>query len=129
MGAVSGFAVGGEGAVAGVGQGPEVELGGGDVGVAEAFFDDLDVGAAGQQPGGVCGAEVVGSSVWAHGLTGMIRSMTARAKIRCSSAWYFTIDRADNSVVAASLTQACTTEGLIRRIGIVPKRGTKCRSR
>ena len=46
--AVSGFAVGGEGAFAGVGQGAEVELGGGDVSVSEAFFDDLYVGAAGQ---------------------------------------------------------------------------------
>ena len=74
-------------------------------------------------------ARTLGSSVCAHGLTGMMRSMTARAKILWSRAWYFTIDRADRVVAAASVTQACTTEGLIRRIGIVPKRGTKCRSR
>jgi hypothetical protein len=44
---------GGEGGVVGAGQGVEVALGGGDAGVAEAFFDDLEVGAAGEEPGGV----------------------------------------------------------------------------
>jgi hypothetical protein len=42
-----------EGGVVGVGEGVEVFLGGGDGGVAEAFFDDLEVGAADEEPGGV----------------------------------------------------------------------------
>jgi hypothetical protein len=41
------------GSVVGVGQGVQVFLGGAEAAVPEPFFDDLDVGAAGQQPGGV----------------------------------------------------------------------------
>ena len=48
-----------EGGVVGVGEGVEVFLGGAQAAVAEAFFDGLDVGAAGEQPGGVGVAEVV----------------------------------------------------------------------
>ncbi|GAA3762510.1 hypothetical protein HDA32_005846 [Spinactinospora alkalitolerans] len=36
--------------VVGVGKGVQVALGGVDGGVAEALLDDLEVGAAGQQP-------------------------------------------------------------------------------
>ena len=43
----------GEGGVVGAGEGVEVLLGGGDAAVAEAFFDGLEVGAAGEHPGGV----------------------------------------------------------------------------
>jgi hypothetical protein len=42
-----------EGGVVGVGEGVEVFLGGAEAAVAEAFFDGLDVGAAGEEPGGV----------------------------------------------------------------------------
>jgi hypothetical protein len=45
--------------VVGVGEGVEVFLGGAEAAVAEAFFDGLDVGAAGEEPGGVGVAEVV----------------------------------------------------------------------
>jgi hypothetical protein len=48
-----------EGSVAGVGEGAEVLLGGGDLFVAEAFHDDLQVGSSGEEPGSVGGAEVV----------------------------------------------------------------------
>jgi hypothetical protein len=48
-----GSAEGVEGGVAGVGQGVQVLLGSAKAAVAEAFFDDLDVGAAGEEPGGV----------------------------------------------------------------------------
>ena len=41
----------------------EVFLGGAQAAVAEAFFDDLDVGAAGEQPGGVGVAQVVDADV------------------------------------------------------------------
>jgi hypothetical protein len=44
---------GGEGGVVGVGQGVEVLLGGGQLGVAEAVHDGFEVGAASQEPGGV----------------------------------------------------------------------------
>ena len=43
----------------GVGEGVEVFLGGGDSGVAHAVHDGFDVGAAGEEPGGVGVAEVV----------------------------------------------------------------------
>jgi hypothetical protein len=54
-GAVSGSDGGecGECGVVGFGEGVEVFLGGGDAAVAEAFFDCLDVGTAGEQPRGV----------------------------------------------------------------------------
>lgn len=39
--------------VVGVGQGVQVALGGGDAGVPEPLFDDLQVGAASEQPRGV----------------------------------------------------------------------------
>jgi len=42
------FAVGGEGAASGVGEGAGVLPGGGDASVSEAFLDDDDVGAAGE---------------------------------------------------------------------------------
>jgi hypothetical protein len=45
--------------VVGVGRGVEVFLGGLDVGVPEAVHDRGEVGAAGQQPGGVGVAQVV----------------------------------------------------------------------
>src|SRR3954468_9066007 len=48
-----------EGGVVGVGEGVEVFLGGGQAAVAEAFFDGLDVGAAGEEPGCVGVGEVV----------------------------------------------------------------------
>src|SRR3954468_4342800 len=48
-----------EGGVVGVGEGVEVFLGGAQAAVAEAFFDGLDVGAAGEEPGGVGVSEVV----------------------------------------------------------------------
>jgi hypothetical protein len=44
---------------AGVGQRAGVLLTGGDAPVSESFLDDDDVGAAGEQPGGVGGAQVV----------------------------------------------------------------------
>ncbi|MDT5129782.1 MAG: hypothetical protein QOH54_5426 [Mycobacterium sp.] len=43
----------GEGGVVGFGQGVEVFLGGDDAAVPESFFDGLEVGAAGEEPGGV----------------------------------------------------------------------------
>src|SRR5947209_6165183 len=49
----------GERAFAGVGEGAGVLLGGGDAAVAESFLDGDDVGAAGEEPGGVGGAQVV----------------------------------------------------------------------
>ena len=52
---------GGDGGVVGVREGVEVFLGGGDGGVAHAFFDDLDVCSAGQEPGGV-GVAFMGNS-------------------------------------------------------------------
>jgi hypothetical protein len=39
---------GGEGGVVGFGEGVQVLFGGGDAGVSEAFFDGLQVGAAGE---------------------------------------------------------------------------------
>jgi hypothetical protein len=48
--------------------------------------------------------------------------MTAREKILCSSAWYFTTDRAD-SPPAASVTHVWTIGGEIRRMEISPNRG------
>ena len=51
----------GEGGVVGFGEGVEVFLGGDDAAVPEAFFDGLEVGAAGEEPGGVGVAEVVGA--------------------------------------------------------------------
>lgn len=50
---------GGEGGVVGVIEGVQVALGGGDRSMPEAFLDDLEVGAAGQEPGCVGVAEVV----------------------------------------------------------------------
>jgi len=38
-------------------------LGGGDASVSESFLDDDDVGAAGEQPGGVGGTQVVEGDV------------------------------------------------------------------
>ena len=46
-------------ALVGVGEGVQVLLGGLDLGVAHAFHDGLEVGAAGEQPGGVGVAQVV----------------------------------------------------------------------
>jgi hypothetical protein len=54
---------GGEGGVVGVGQGVQVLLGGGQLGVAEAVHDGFEVGSAGKQPGGVCVAQVVPAQV------------------------------------------------------------------
>jgi hypothetical protein len=50
-----------EGGVVVSGEGVEVLLGGADVAVAESFFDGLEVGAAGEEPGGVGVAQVVGA--------------------------------------------------------------------
>ena len=47
----------------GVGEGVEVLLGGGDLGVAHPVHDGLEVGAAGEEPGGVGVAEVVDADV------------------------------------------------------------------
>ena len=44
---------GGDGGVVGVGEGVEVLLGGGDAGMSHPFLHHLDVGAAGEEPGGV----------------------------------------------------------------------------
>ena len=44
---------GGEGLVVGVGEGVQVLLGGHDLGVAHALHDGFQVGAAGEEPGGV----------------------------------------------------------------------------
>src|SRR6476469_548965 len=52
----------GEGCVVGAIEGVQVLLRGGDRAVAESFLDDLEVGAASEQPGGVSVAQVV----WAH---------------------------------------------------------------
>src|ERR1044072_1872913 len=57
--AAADFVEGGEGGVVGVVEGVQVALGGGDGSVAEAFFDDLEVCTAGQEPGCVGVAEVV----------------------------------------------------------------------
>ena len=70
----------------------------------------------------------LGSAVWLAGLMPIARLMTARLKILCSSAWYFTTDRGWPPVVT-SLTQAWIMAGLIRRTGTVPNRGRKCLSR
>ena len=43
----------------GVGEGVEIFLGGGDLGVAHAVHDGFEVGAACEEPGGVGVAEVV----------------------------------------------------------------------
>jgi hypothetical protein len=43
----------GEGGVVGFREGVEVFLGGDDAAVPESFFDGLEVGAAGEEPGGV----------------------------------------------------------------------------
>src|SRR4051794_657643 len=50
---------GGEVLSVGVGEGMEVFLGGGDLRVAHAVHHGLEVGSAGQEPGGVGMAEVV----------------------------------------------------------------------
>ena len=50
-------------ALVGVGEGVEVFLGGLDLGVAHAVHDGLEVGAAGEEPGGVGVAEVVDADV------------------------------------------------------------------
>ena len=47
----------------GVGEGVEVLLGGLDLGVAHAVHDGLEVGAAGEEPGGVGVAQVVDADV------------------------------------------------------------------
>jgi hypothetical protein len=47
----------------GVGEGVEVFLGGGDLGVAHAVHDGFEVGASGEEPGGVGVAEVVDADV------------------------------------------------------------------
>ena len=46
-------------ALVGVREGVEVFLGGLDLGVAHAVHDGLEVRSSGQQPGGVCVAQVV----------------------------------------------------------------------
>jgi len=53
----------GEGFVVGVGEGVQVFLGGHDLGVANAFHDGLEIGAAGEEPGGVGVAQVVDADV------------------------------------------------------------------
>jgi hypothetical protein len=50
---------GGQGGLVSVGQGVKVLTGGRDACVAEALLDDLKVGAAGEQPGGMRMAEVM----------------------------------------------------------------------
>ena len=50
-------------ALVGVGEGVEVFLGGLDLGVAHAVHDRFEVGAAGEEPGGVGVAEVVDADV------------------------------------------------------------------
>jgi hypothetical protein len=52
-----------EGGFVGVGEGVEVLLGGAEAAVAEALLDDLEVGAAREEPGGVGVAEVVDAHV------------------------------------------------------------------
>ena len=47
----------------GVGEGVEVFLGGGDLGVAHAVHDGFEVGSSGEEPGGVGVAEVVDADV------------------------------------------------------------------
>ena len=54
---------GGEVLGVGVGEGVEVFLGGGDLGVAHPVHDGFEVGAAGEQPGGVGVAQVVDADV------------------------------------------------------------------
>jgi hypothetical protein len=50
-------------ALVGVWECVEVFLGGLDLGVAHAFHDGFEVGAAGEEPGGVSAAEVVDPDV------------------------------------------------------------------
>ena len=59
LSAVADLAQGVQGSVVAVGQGVKVALGGGDARVAESFLDDGQVGAAGEDPGGVGVAQVV----------------------------------------------------------------------
>ncbi len=54
---------GGERGVVGVGEGVQVLLGGGELGVAEAVHDGFEVGAAGEEPGGVGVSQVVPAQV------------------------------------------------------------------
>ena len=56
----------GEVLLIGVGEGVEVFLGGGDLGVAHAVHDGFEVGASGEEPGGVGVAEVVDADVEAN---------------------------------------------------------------
>ena len=51
----------GEGGVVGFGEGVEVFLGGDDAAVAEPFLHGLQICAAGEEPGGVGVADVVGA--------------------------------------------------------------------
>jgi len=53
----------GQGSFAGVGEAAEVLLRGGDLPVAEAVHDDIQVCSAGQEAGGVRAAEVVEAHV------------------------------------------------------------------
>ena len=50
---VSHLGEGVEGGFVGIGEGVEVLLGGAEAAVAEALLDDLEVGTAGEEPGGV----------------------------------------------------------------------------
>jgi hypothetical protein len=52
-----------EGRFVGIRKRVQVLLGGSDRAVAETFLHNLEVGATGQKPGGVCVAKVVGADV------------------------------------------------------------------
>jgi hypothetical protein len=74
-----------EGGVVGVGQGVQVFLGGTEAAVAEALFDDLDVGAPGEEPGGVGVAQVVGSDGDADAR--LLQALRAPADDSSRSSW------------------------------------------
>ena len=67
----------------GVGEGVQVFLGGGDLSVSHAVHDGLEVGAAGEQPGGVGVAQVVDPYVEVHARTRR-RRVARRGCGRCS---------------------------------------------
>jgi hypothetical protein len=75
----------GEGGVVGFGEGVEVFLGGDDAAVSESFFDGLEVGAAGEEPGGVGVAQVVGSDGDADAR--LLQALRAPADDSSRSSW------------------------------------------
>jgi hypothetical protein len=72
----------GEGGVVGFGEGVEVLLGGDDAAVPEALLHRLEVGTAGEQPGGVGVAEVVGTDADAEavGVEGRLPDLDAEPR-------------------------------------------------